>query len=92
MTATATLTSCEDILGHWEKPTPAVPASAVVPEGIVKYMKWDTGQKKLVEAEVTEAEVTKVTLQMQNTLGQVINPLSSQRRLCLQPHCPDDGR
>lgn len=61
VTATATLTSCEDILGHWEKPTPAVPASAVVPEGIVKYMKWDAGQKKLVEAEVTEAEVTKVT-------------------------------
>ena len=29
LTATATLTSCEDILGHWEKPTPAVPASAV---------------------------------------------------------------
>ena len=29
VTATATLTSCEDILGHWEKPTPAVPASAV---------------------------------------------------------------
>ena len=23
LTATATLTSCEDILGHWEKPTPA---------------------------------------------------------------------
>lgn len=61
VTATATLTSCEDILGHWEKPTPAVPASAVVPEGIVKYMKWDAGQEKLVEAEVTEAEVTKVT-------------------------------
>lgn len=41
---------------------------------------------------VTALSGLKQKIQMQNTLGQVINPLSSQRRLCLQPHCPDDGR
>ena len=31
LTATATFTSCEDILGHWEKPTPVTPTPTPTP-------------------------------------------------------------
>ena len=35
LTATAMLTSCEDILGHWEKPTPATPGTTPTPASYV---------------------------------------------------------
>ena len=35
LTASATLTSCEDILGHWEKPTPVTPTPSGSEEGSV---------------------------------------------------------
>ena len=46
------LTSCEDILGQWDKPTPATPAAGAVDETIAaapgEYLEWSTADSKLV--------------------------------------------
>ena len=65
--AAATLTSCEDILGEWSRPTPAAvtpssePSESSEPSTttVVKYLKWNG--TALAEAEIPMDETIKVT-------------------------------
>ena len=62
MAAPLVLTSCEDVLGHWEKPTPAVIPAAP------SYYKWDATEKKLVPEQAT-GDVTVITPEMTTWSG-----------------------
>ena len=63
LTVSATLTSCEDILGHWEKPTPA----AVTPSGS------DTPAEDVIYAfslqDLSEAAITATALKVTDQAG-----------------------
>ena len=45
--ATATFTSCEDILGEWDRPTPQVPTSAVEEAKVLGAAQNQTRLKRL---------------------------------------------
>ena len=49
-------TSCEDILGHWEKPVPATPVATTEEPAVVaaadQYLEWSTTDNKLVAQDI----------------------------------------
>ena len=57
-------TSCEDVLGHWEKPVPATPAATTEEEepAVVaaadQYLKWSTADNKLVVEDIPAGYIT----------------------------------
>ena len=58
LTAAATLTSCEDVLGHWERPTGAAVKPATPEEEITKY---EFKVTDLADADVTGITAVKLT-------------------------------
>jgi len=58
LTAAATLTSCEDVLGHWERPTGAAVTPATPEELITKY---EFKVTDLANADVTGITAVKLT-------------------------------
>ena len=54
-----TLTSCDDILGEWDRPTPQTPAAAEEEPSVTFYV-WDSTANKLVPKTVT-GNITTIT-------------------------------
>ena len=70
LTATAMLTSCEDILGHWEKPTPA----AVTPSVIYAFSLQD----------LSEAAITATALKVTDQAGTEIATAESDGKYTIK--------
>jgi len=55
-------TSCEDVLGHWEKPVPATPVATTEEPAVVaaadQYLEWSTTDNKLVAQDIPTGYVS----------------------------------
>lgn len=55
-------TSCEDVLGHWEKPVPATPVATTEEPAVVasadQYLEWSTTDNKLVAQDIPAGYIT----------------------------------